>query len=208
MIFELKLPEPGPRRRWSAQELAAELGLEVTDVMTALKAVGEYVDNHRRKMIEEPVVKKVFEHFGRQYKAESPKPVSQWQVRDLRGAPRPARKRKKPQSRPVNGPRRFESSDRSLGLGHPTADTKDAWADSEWQLLGFTEVERDVWLDGGLRRGRARDAKVLRDAGFQPADLRRDVFGWSVAKRLRAGEHPEAVLRLLRRAEDHRETGA
>jgi hypothetical protein len=38
----------------------------------------------------------------------------------------------------------------------------------------------------------------VRDAGLLPADLMEEVKGWTVLKRLRAGDQPEDVARLLR----------
>jgi len=53
----------------------------------------------------------------------------------------------------------------------------------------------------GLRRGQAKLARDLRSAGLVPSDLHTDVLGWTVARRLREGESPHEVVRLLRQAQ-------
>lgn len=65
-------------------------------------------------------------------------------------------------------------------------------------LYDFSATERDAWL-AVLRRGQARDAAKYRDAGFAPEDLLVELSGWTVAKRLRAGESLAEVKRLLDR---------
>jgi hypothetical protein len=65
-------------------------------------------------------------------------------------------------------------------------------------MFGFTETERDVWIAHGLRPGQVTDAVSFRDAGLVPADLLQNIAGWTVLKRLRAGEPPTEVVRLLR----------
>lgn len=51
----------------------------------------------------------------------------------------------------------------------------------------------------GLRAGQAKLARDLRDGGFTPFDLRIQLLGWTVAKRLRAGESIPDVYDLLRK---------
>lgn len=71
----------------------------------------------------------------------------------------------------------------------------------------FSPAEHDAWIDAGLRRGQAREAAILREAGLTAADLAKDVYGWSVAKRLRSGENVSEVARQLRRAQDGQNAG-
>lgn len=208
MVFQKKLPGPAPRPRRSAQQLAQELGLDISFVMDALQSVGEYVDSSRKRAIEEPAVKKVYEHFDRTYTPEPTKPVPDWQRRDLgRPAPRAARQAPQNPRRSVDGPRTLETPDTSLGIGDSRSDAADAWAYEEWKYYKFSPAEHDAWIDAGLRRGQAREAATLREAGLTAADLTKDVYGWSVAKRLRSGENAQEVARQLRRAQHGQETG-
>ncbi|MHB1009427.1 MAG: hypothetical protein ACYC1E_09405 [Propionibacteriaceae bacterium] len=70
--------------------------------------------------------------------------------------------------------------------------------DASWTLYGFTSAERDAW-QVYLSDRQAKDAHKLREAGFQPDDLGTQVSGWTVLKRVRAGEDPKEVKRLLDR---------
>lgn len=199
MVFHKKLPGAAPRPRRSAQELAHELNVHVSVVLDALQTTGEFVTSRRRKEIEEPAVRKVYAHLGRAYTSEPAKGVSPWRFRDTRSPDRtiaPARAHQ-PQADAASS---YESKDTSAGLGDKRSDTADAWAYQEWKMYGFSAVERDVWIDAGLRRGQAKFARDLLEAGLAPSDLGIDVLGWSVAKRLREGEPPHEVVRDLERA--------
>lgn len=199
MVFATKLRQPEPRRRWSMLEVARELGVQVEQVKAALAAVGEYVKSERAKAIEEPVVRKLYEQFGREYVPDKPKTVPTWRTRD-QGGPPPRSRSSKRSAGGVEGPQRFEAVDGSLGLGHRAFDTSDTWALEEWKLYGFSLTERDAWRDAGLRDGQAKLARDYRDAGLLASDLSKRVGGWTVAKRLRDNESPKYVLGLLRQS--------
>ncbi len=115
MVFKQKLPGAVPRPRLSAQELARELNVLVTVVWDALKSVGEFVDSPRKKVIEEPVIKKVYAHLGRTYAPEPTRHFSPWRFRGAGGPPRRAA-RGRGVHRPVGAPSSYESRDASAGL--------------------------------------------------------------------------------------------
>ena len=76
-----------------------------------------------------------------------------------------------------------KTPDRSVGVGDPADDVSVTMEDFSWTYYDFTEVDRDAWCVY-LRRGQAKYAARLRDAGFTPDDLAVTVGGWSVYKRL------------------------
>lgn len=205
MVFKYKLPEPTARKRVSAQEIAREHGLDVVTVMNALADAGEFVNSPRSKSLESPVVRRVCEILGvNQPKAAVERPVPQWEVRGGEGRPPRPRKKAHLRAAPV-GAAQFDSADRSAGLGFEWQDASPSFASEEWKLYGFSEVERDLWISEGLRRGQAKLARDLRAAGFLPLDLNVNVLGWTVAKRLRSGESCREVMRLLRQVKEGRQ---
>lgn len=68
--------------------------------------------------------------------------------------------------------------------------------DAIWTLYGFSPTDRDAWRVF-LADGQAKQAARLRAAGFIPEDLAIEIQGWTVHKRLRGGESPRDVKRLL-----------
>lgn len=203
MVFQKKLTGPGPRTRRSAYEVARDLQCDLHLVLEALENLGEYVASPRKRNLEAPTVRAIYERLGQTLVEERPDPPSGWRIRTAAG---PASRRQRPVleiEHDERGPRSFGTRRASLGLGIEREDAVGEWAFQEWKLYGFTEVDRDVWLAEGLRPGQAKLARDLRDGGLHPSDLSVDVLGWTVAKRLRAGESIRNVHNLLR---SHRAT--
>lgn len=197
VTWKKKLPEP-PRHVYTAREIAASLGVSVQEVMDALKAVAEFVDSPARKSIEEPAKRKVCEHLGLVYLPPAVHQPSPWQRTDRTGAKRGGGVPGRPRSAGPrdSGTRVVKPPDRSVGLGDPSDDASATMEDFAWEYHGFTRVERDAWCVY-LRPGQAEYAARLRDAGFLPDDLGVVVAGWSVWRRIRAGESMAEVKRLL-----------
>lgn len=198
LVFRRKLTERQSRLRLSVHDLARELNKAPSEVAEALAALGEHVESDRKKQLEAPIVRAVYKHLNVEQAPTAPKPISQWQIRDDAG-PRPQTRPRaqRPNPRQQIGDSSFAPKDNSLGIGDPSHDYAPAWASESWKLRGFTEVEKDAWIAAGLREGQVRQAARLRDAGFQPGDLSKEVKGWSVAKRIRAGESLTEIRRLL-----------
>ena len=175
--------------------------------MDALNAVGEFVTSPSRKCIEEPVKRKVCEHLDIDYQPPAVHTPSPWQSKDQSASrrDRPVRGRPASAGPKDSGTRTVRSPDRSVGLGNPADDVSVTMEDFAWTYFGFTDVDRDAWCVY-LRRGQAKEAAKLRDAGFQPDDLAVSVGGWTVYKRLREGESMAAVKKLLDRSRQ-REAG-
>lgn len=200
MTWKYKLPEP-PRTQYTAREVAVSIGVSVQDVMDALKVLGEFVTSPARKCIEEPVKRKVCDHLGVDYQPPAVHTPAPWRTRDP-GRPRRDRSvRGRPASAGPkdSGTRTLKTPDRSVGLGDPVDDVSVTMEDFSWTYYGFTHVDRDAWCVY-LRRGQAKYAAQLRDAGFMPDDLGVTVGGWTVYKRLREGESIAGVKRLLDRS--------
>lgn len=199
MAWKMKLQQ-APRRRYTAREIAAEVGVSVGEVMEALKAVGEFVGSDRHRTIEEPVKREVCEQLGVDYKTPTEHTPTPWRREDQGGPGRARRHPGRPQSaRPKDsGTTTVASPDRSVGIGDPSEDASAAMEDFAWSYCGFSATERDAWCVY-LRPGQVKEAARLRDAGFIPDDLAVNVSGWTVAKRLRSGESLAEVKRLLDR---------
>lgn len=199
VTWKKKLPEP-PRHVYTAREVAASLAVSVQEVMDALEALGEFVASPGKKGIEEPVKRKVCEHLGLVYLPPAIHRPSPWQLTDRtrtkRGGGAPGRpKSAGPRD---SGTRVVKSPDRSVGLGDPAQDASVTMEDFAWTYHGFSRIERDAWCVY-LRSGQAEYAARLRNAGFLPDDLGVEVAGWSVWRRIRAGEPMAEVKRLLDR---------
>jgi len=200
LTWQQKL-QPPPRPRYSAREIANDLDLGVQAVLDALKSLEEFIDSPARKIIEEPVRKRLYAFLQFPYEPPAASHVTAWESRDRGGSAKTSTKQRGPQGAAEHrGPHRISIGplDTSVGLGHPTNDASESMADASWKLHGFTQVESDAWRVF-LRRGQAKLAAQLRDAGFIPEHLNVVVGGWPVAKRLRAGESPTEVMRLLGR---------
>ncbi len=178
--------------------LAAALNVSPDDVMTALSDIGEYVPSMTKKTLEEPVVRKIYDHFGCTYLSDPVHPCSQW-IRHGTDTSQPARPRKhpNPHQSSATGPYTTTTKREGVALGNPNQDVAEAWIPQAWTFYGFSDVEKEAWLDAGLRDGQVQDAIKYRDAGLTPTDLGMVVAGWSVSKRLRAGEDLYYVKRLL-----------
>lgn len=195
MTWKQRLQQ-APRRRYSARDIAARLGVEVVLVIDSLTRLGEFIDSPAKRTIEEPVLKRVCSDLGLEYEVPPVAPVSAWERRGISD-----RSSKKAEASRSSTPGRTASvgpRDRSVGLGNPADDASPAMEEVAWVLYDFSATERDAWL-AVLRRGQARDAARYRDAGFAPEDLLVELSGWTVAKRLRAGESLAEVKRLLDR---------
>src|SRR5665648_470072 len=70
----------------------------------------------------------------------------------------------------------------------------------QWEELGFTDGERDVWVSSGMPRRLAHVARARVDHGIAPSDLQRPVGAMTVVELLEAGEAPAAVSAQLWRA--------
>jgi hypothetical protein len=209
----IKLGQP-PRGRQRVREVAAALGVPVSDVLAALAAIGEFTRGPA-SYIEPPVIRKVHEHYGVKYDSDVFTPPAPQAPVPLTGlappTPRSRRENNPLVAEPSLGPR---MSDRPRAGSEPgvwtarsvdqewargaAGDASPAFEFEEWKLLGLGDVERDVWIAEGLRAGQARWAADLRDAGFTPQDLGVKLHGWTVIDRLRRGEGAKAVARLLR----------
>ena len=78
MVFKLKQPPQGPRRRMTARAVAKEVGLSTDTVMAALADLNEYVQSPASKL-EEPVIRRLYEVLGGDYEPEVPKSPPEWQ---------------------------------------------------------------------------------------------------------------------------------
>lgn len=195
MVFKLKQPPQGPRRRMNARQISKEVGLSVDEVMSTLARLEEYVKSPA-SMLEEPVVRRLYENLDARYEADQQKAPPPWD-RKARGDQT---------STPLVASRDRHESSRSEWHSRPASDWWDrqsdvspAWELESWKIFDFAEAERDAWIAHGLRPEQVKDAAKYRDAGLMPSDLAQDVQGWTALKRLRAGESPVEVLRLLGR---------
>jgi hypothetical protein len=177
----------------------------VKEVLDALAELGEYVDSPAKRIIEEPVKRRVCGHLGVSYLAPGGHTPAPWQWTDsaARKAELPRRGRPASAGPKDSGTRTVVPPDRSVGLGDPADDVSVTMENFAWTYRGFGMSDRDAWCVY-LRPGQAKYAARLRDAGFKPDDLAVEVGGWTVARRLRAGEPMAGVKRLLDR---FRETG-
>lgn len=204
MVFKQKLPAPTPPKRTSVRRLAKNLGVELASVLEALQEIGEYVSSPATNSLESPTVRAVCSYLGVPYERDNDvRSVPPWKIRDETSRFKRPVSVKTSTFAPSNYPyTRFDPKDTSAGLGDPRHDTRAAWASEEWKLYDFSEIERDVWISHGLRPGQAKLAKRLREAGLTAPDLQVQVEGWSVAKRMRAGEPLKDIFRLLQEHPD------
>jgi hypothetical protein len=72
MVFKLKQPAQAPRRRMSARQISKDVGVAVDEVMATLSELGEYVKSPA-SMLEEPVVRRLYEVLHRRYEPDKPK---------------------------------------------------------------------------------------------------------------------------------------
>lgn len=194
------------------------------DVLALLKELGEFVSSPQSSL-ESPVIRRVYERLGLpsgfpegQLSPAASRPSVKPSESSHVGLSAPPARRRRLNNHPLlpmdGRDRAFDPAPRA---GHEdgapvwsSSDPDEAWGRnlqqtdasptfelSEWMLRGFSEVERDVWLAGGLRPGQAKVAAEARAHGLDPADLGRNLNGWTVAARLRRGEGGAAVARLL-----------
>lgn len=194
MVFKLRQPPQEPRRRMSAREVAKDLGVRIEVVMAAIGELGEFVQSPASKL-EEPVIRRLYAAMGGRYEPARPKPSPAWDRKGRIGQVSPAARSTK-DSTSEDGTN-WHSASRD-DWWETQGDVAPSWEVGSWKLYGFTESERDSWIAHGLRPGQVKDAVAYREAGLMPPDLVKVVAGWTVLRRLRAGDPPIDVLRLLR----------
>lgn len=197
MTWRTKLPT-SERKRYSAQEIAMATGLPIRDVMDAIQKIGQFADSPRRKDIEEPVRRQIYEFLKIPYDPPVPPKTSGW-VRTGKSSPTPGIVPGSSQSGPYGGHRQaHRPTERPQPLGGSSDLSSLTMVDASWVLRGFTRTEKDAWTVY-LSDRQAKDAVRLRDAGFSPDDLGVDLYGWTVLQRIRSGDTPREVKRLLDR---------
>lgn len=225
----IKLQRP-PRHRQRIRDVAKELGLSSRQLLAELSEMGEYASS-AASYIESPVIRAVHDRLGVAYiEPDKPEPDPQRTASPATPGLEPPRPRERRENHPLmneasrprdravwDGPRRDASGIKSTEQTRPrwaarsveqqwaqvsTGDATAAFEFEEWKLRGFTDVERDVWMDAGIRAGQAKWAAELRDGGLRPVDLQTDLNGWTVIERLQRGEGAAAVVRLLRASRD------
>lgn len=226
----IKLQRP-PRHRQRIRDVAKEVGLSSRQLMSELSEMGEYASS-AASYIEAPVIRAVHDRLGVVAYVEPDKPEPDQRSIASSGTsglepPRPRERREnhplvneasRPRDRAVwDSQRRDPSAIESRELAQSrwvarsveqqwaqlnAGDAAAAFEFEEWKLRGFADVERDVWMDAGIRSGQAKWAAELRDGGLRPVDLQTDLNGWTVIERLRRGEGAAAVVRLLRASRD------
>jgi hypothetical protein len=221
----LKL-QPSPRKRLRVRDLAKQVGISSGALMRLLSELKEYVPS-AASYVEIPVVRKIYGALGLDYE-ESDEVQPQVQVvQPPTAGLSPPRKRPKRNNNPlmpeperprdqVDPERRSSRHNRAAEpktrewhsrsadeewAANTASDASHAFEFEEWKLRGFTEIERDVWIDAGLRMGQAKLAAELHAAGLTPSELQADLAGWNVLDRLRRGEGATAVARLFRTAQ-------
>lgn len=147
MTFKNKLPSKISHPRQSVLHLAAALNVSPDDVMTALSDIGEYVPSMTKKTLEEPVVRKIYDHFGCTYLSDPVHPCSQW-IRHGTDTSQPARPRKhpNPHQSSATGPYTTTTKREGVALGNPNQDVAEAWIPQAWTFYGFSDVEKEAWL--------------------------------------------------------------
>lgn len=115
MVFKCKLPEPSRPQRISAYDIAREHGVNITTVLEAIEAAGEFVDSARKKSLEPPVVRRVCEILGVAHAdTEHSKPVPAWELRAAQARPpKPKPTPTEHRAVPTLARTRFDSPDRS-----------------------------------------------------------------------------------------------
>lgn len=195
MTWKYKLPQP-ERRRYSVKEIAASSGRSVQEVMDALQDIGEFVDSPRKAALEEPARRRVYEALGVPYAAPPIEKVTPWETRGNSSAA-PSTKPGSPVTGSYGGRRRpRRRAEQPTPLNRSSDLASISMIDASWELYRFTPAERDAW-QVHLSDRQAKDAHRLREAGFLPDDLGIELSGWTVLKRVRAGEDLKAVKRLL-----------
>lgn len=213
--------EDEPRQRLKVHQLAKQVGHSSRELTELLTALGEHV-NSPHEYVEVPVIRRVHEELGVTYRASARPTAAPFHPSPATsglGPPKPRPKREnhplmpvaeRPRDRarqPVRGapPRKgFEwrsRQDEDEFAMATRSDASPAFAFEEWKWRGFSDFERDVWMEAGLRSGQAKTAATLRDQGVLPLDLARDLSGWTLLQRLRKGEGAEAIARLFKAQE-------
>lgn len=193
MTWRYKLQPLSQRRRMRVRDIATLLNVASDVVVEAARKCGEFVTSPQ-SFLEEPVLRRLSEHFGQPILPEtSTKKVTPWERRGSGSHVGP------PSSRKSRRKSTWEQPDED-DLWAAAQDASPAFEIESWKLFGFSETDRDLWIDAGLRPGQVKAAARFAEAGFRPSDLARVVSGWTVRDRLRKGEDPDAVLRLLKRA--------
>lgn len=219
----VKLVEP-PRIRLRVRDIAKELDVPPQDILDVLHDLHEYVKNSA-SFVEVPVIRRVHEAFDVTYhpRPQVAQPVSP-STRQVPAGLGPPPKREKRDNHPLMGEISPRRSRQAQPNAQPVSGTSavswtgrkadQQWAElrggdashsfefESWKLYGFSEVERDVWIEAGLRPGQAQHAAELHEAGLSSTDLRVVLHGWTVADRLLRGEGAKAVARMLAQTRD------
>lgn len=193
MTWRYKLLPLSQRRRMRVRDIAMLLNVAPDIVIEIAREWGEFVASPQ-SFLEEPVLRRLSEHFRQPILSETAiKKVRPWERRGSgsRVGPPPTRK-----------PRRDVTWEQPPedDLWAAAYDASPTFEIESWKLFGFSETDRDLWIDAGLRPGQVNAAAKFAEAGFRPSDLALVVSGWTVRDRLRKGEEPAEVLRLLKRA--------
>lgn len=222
MAHVVKLQQP-ERPRTRVRDLARDIGVHHSQVLEFLRSSGEFVRSEL-SFLEAPSVRRVREHFGvpdvddragnARRSAETPPPTA------ARGLGAPATRSRR-ENNPFIGSLSIFTSTPAMSLAPPNTpppqasagadysaagafEPAETWRDLEWAIRGLSEVERDGWLAHGLEPRHARVAAACKAADMLPADLTRDVYGWTVLYRVTHGEDPSEVRRLMDRAQNER----
>ena len=78
MVFKLRQPPQRPRRRMSARQISKDVGVDANEVMAALAELGEYAKSPA-SMLEEPVVRRLYEALNGRYESDKPKAAPPWE---------------------------------------------------------------------------------------------------------------------------------
>lgn len=194
---QLKLQQPA-RERASVRDLSKRTGVPADELMAVLSELGEHVaapSSH----VEPPVINRLFDYLGIQEADEASQDTRTAEASSPDSSP--SVPHRPPRLAPI-GPAWSSDEVEDVRSHSAQHDTSPAFAYSEWSVRRFSDAERDVWMDAGLRSGQAKMAADARDAGLLPSDLHTKVNGWKVVDRLRDGEGAKGVARLLRATQE------
>ncbi len=215
-MHQTKLVQPD-RFRLRVHELARHVGSTPTVMLQEIRALGESVATISSK-VEIPVIRRVCESHGAalpwaaSLNSEPPGGESRIAT-DRSSSDRPpgASGRTARDNNPLMDVSAssqathtyvemaddvLEPAYQANGFREAIGETKPAWALGEWALRGFSESERDEWIEGGLRATQATCARQLALRGLGPEHLAESVYGYSILDRVRRGEGADGVARM------------
>lgn len=202
MVFKHKQPPPSPRLRISPRDVARTFGVDVDTVMAALAGLGEYVSSPASK-VEEPVTRGSTKRWaastsqrGRRRRLSGREKAGLTECLRRGARPRVATGAVRPtgslQQEKIGGRRRMMH--RLQLILNPGS---------------CSDLPRSNGMLG-LRTASGPDKRKMpsyREAGLMPTDLPMNPAGWTVMKRLRAGENPTDVVRLLETTQRENQAG-